>query len=248
MPANEVASRQKTYEKLVDWVRSEILAGRLHPGDRLPAERDLALRLGVSRNSIREGMKVLQYMGVISPSHGSGNYISTHFGETISELLSFLYYLMEISEEEVTEYRWMIERSALKPAATRISEEQKEELKKTLEALREAESEEEQIEQDRKLHQLIVEASGNTFLIASYTALTAFMDQQVQSMRRRIIRGMKSANALESSHTMMVEGIVNQDVSLAAKGLFAHYGYIDQFQLDQDPDSILEGTREADLQ
>lgn len=245
MTAREEALKPKSYEKLVDHVRNEILAGHLHPGDKLPPERELAEGLNVSRNSVREGIKVLQYLGVVSPSQGSGNYISAHFDETISELLSFLYYLMEMKEEEVTEYRWMIERSALKPAALRITDEQKEELQSTLEALKEAEEEEEQIAQDQKLHRLVVEASHNAFLITSYSALTVFMEHYVQNMRWRIIRGMKSANELELAHTLLVEGIVHQDVPLALRGLQAHYGYIDQFQKIDETDPVSEDLQEA---
>lgn len=105
--------RPKTYKAAVDFVRQEILEGHLHPGDKLPTERELAAQLDISRNSVREGLRVLENLGVLSSTQGSGNYIALNFDETISEALSFLYHLRGMQEGDVTEFRWMIEREAL---------------------------------------------------------------------------------------------------------------------------------------
>ena len=51
--------------QVVDFVRRQIEARRLKPGDRLPAERDLAEEIGVSRPSLRSGLQTLQALGVI---------------------------------------------------------------------------------------------------------------------------------------------------------------------------------------
>lgn len=222
-------AKPKSYSRLVEYVRQEIFLGHLKPGDRLPTERDLALQLDISRNSIREGLKSLQNMGVISPSQGSGNYISTHFKETISELLTFLYFLKGMSEADVTEYRWMIERAALVPAARRISAQEKEQLLTCLARLEAAETEQEQMEQDRLLHEIIVRASRNDFLVANYEALTSFMDSYISTMRQRIIRGLQGHNDLELAHRLLAEGIVQGDPHKAEQGLIKHYGYIEKY-------------------
>ena len=62
--------------KVVEHVRRLIEDGSLHPGDRLPAERDLALQIKVSRPSLRSGLRTLQAMGVIEARQGSGTYIA----------------------------------------------------------------------------------------------------------------------------------------------------------------------------
>ena len=72
-------SRQKdvegSTEQVVAHVRGLIERGQLRPGDRLPAERDLALQIGVSRPTVRAGLRALAAMGVVQSRHGSGTYI-----------------------------------------------------------------------------------------------------------------------------------------------------------------------------
>ena len=62
-------------EQVVSHVRDLIERGELRPGDRLPAERDLATQIGVSRPTVRAGLRALAAMGVVQSRHGSGTYI-----------------------------------------------------------------------------------------------------------------------------------------------------------------------------
>lgn len=223
-------NRDQSCDRIVDYVKQGILHGELFPGDKLPPERELAEQLGSSRNSVREGLKVLQNMGVISASQGSGNYISQNFQQTISEVLSFLYFLNGMDEAEVTEYRWMIEKEALDLAVKYITEEQKEQLKISLAGLNAAKNEEKKIQYDKQLHHTMVLASQNTFLIANYEALTEFMDKYIETMRQKIIRGMESSNELEYAHRLLVEGLTNHDLNKARLGLENHFGYIETYK------------------
>ena len=59
-------------EQVITFVRDMIARGELRPGDRLPAERDLSIKLGVSRPTIRAGLRALAAMGVVKSRHGSG--------------------------------------------------------------------------------------------------------------------------------------------------------------------------------
>jgi GntR family transcriptional repressor for pyruvate dehydrogenase complex len=65
-------ARERTHEAVLRHVEEELTSGRLHIGSRLPAERALAGELGVSRGSVREGIRVLEAMGVIRTAVGSG--------------------------------------------------------------------------------------------------------------------------------------------------------------------------------
>jgi len=60
----------------VSQMREVISRGELRPGDRLPPERELALRLGVSRPSLRAGLRSLIAMGILRARQGSGSYIA----------------------------------------------------------------------------------------------------------------------------------------------------------------------------
>ena len=68
-------STEGSTEQVVSHVRGLIDTGELRPGDRLPAERDLAVLIGVSRPTVRAGLRALAAMGVVRSRHGSGTYI-----------------------------------------------------------------------------------------------------------------------------------------------------------------------------
>jgi len=77
-------------EQVVSYVRGLIERGQLRCGDRLPAERDLATHIGVSRPTVRAGLRALAAMGVVQSRHGSGTYIPDGPPALVSEPLSFL--------------------------------------------------------------------------------------------------------------------------------------------------------------
>ena len=87
-----MAEMEKTYEKVVESIKNQVMDGTLVPGSKLPTERTLAKELDVSRNSVREGLRVLQNIGIISSQQGSGNYISLNFDQKMTEVLSFMYF------------------------------------------------------------------------------------------------------------------------------------------------------------
>jgi GntR family transcriptional regulator, transcriptional repressor for pyruvate dehydrogenase complex len=66
------ASDGAAAELAVDHVRGQIERAELKPGDRLPPERELALQIGVSRPSVRAGLRSLAAMGIVNTRHGSG--------------------------------------------------------------------------------------------------------------------------------------------------------------------------------
>lgn len=222
--------QEKSYRKLINFVKDEVQKGQLEPGDRLPTERVLASDLAISRNSVREGLRLLENMGIITSKQGSGNYLSTNFDETMSEMLSFMYFVKGIDDDQVTEFRWSLERMALPLAIERIDESEKQRLQEMLDGLEESTSEEERIHFDQELHKIIVHACRNDFMIASYSALTALMDTYIKSMRSVIIEKMQSRHELEAAHANLARGVIEGDLERAKDGLERHYGYVNQYR------------------
>ena len=56
----------KYYEVILDWFRQQILSGQMKEGDTIPSERELAAQFGVSRVPVREALRILEYIGIIS--------------------------------------------------------------------------------------------------------------------------------------------------------------------------------------
>ena len=87
---------EKSYLKVDNYIKEQILNGELKAGDKLPPERELAQILDVSRNSVREGLRILENMGVIASQQGSGNYISNEFDDAIVSVMSYMYVLKDL--------------------------------------------------------------------------------------------------------------------------------------------------------
>ncbi|MEO1308417.1 MAG: GntR family transcriptional regulator, partial [Pseudomonadota bacterium] len=75
MPFQKISS-EKLSEAVVRQIEALILQGLLRPGERLPAERELSERLGVSRPSLREALAHLQEVGLLTSKVGSGVYVA----------------------------------------------------------------------------------------------------------------------------------------------------------------------------
>lgn len=83
-----VAERRRLYQEVVEQVTSQILDTHLQPGDRLPAERDLARQLGVSRTAVREAIRTLHEKGLVEVRQGSGTYVRSPAPDSVSSSLA----------------------------------------------------------------------------------------------------------------------------------------------------------------
>src|SRR6476619_372141 len=118
------AGGQGSTGEVVSYVRGLIERRELRPGDRLPAERDLATQIGVSRPTIRAGLRTLAAMGVVRSRHGSGTYIPEGPPATNTYAVSFLAARHGFTRDEMYEARRILEVGAAGLAAERATAEQ----------------------------------------------------------------------------------------------------------------------------
>ena len=223
-------NKDKPYQLVIDQIKDDILKGVLKPGDRLPGERELAEQLGVSRNSVREGLRILENMGVTASRHGAGHYVSLNFDAPMTAMLSLIYTMKNMGRDDLNQFRYCLEREAMHLAVDNASEGQKVQIKAHLDALLSAETEKDRYEHDMALHKTLIEASRNDYLITTYSALTNVIEDHIPVLRGRIIEGMKSNDMLEYAHRLLVMGVVNSDLKMGLDGLDRHFGYIRQFK------------------
>ena len=110
--------------QVVEHVRREIEAGRLGPGSRLPPERELALEMGVSRPSLRSGLRALQAMGIVTSRRGAGTFIVEGPPQLGKSPLQFLAALHGFTLDQMYEARRLLEVGAAGLAAERATGEQ----------------------------------------------------------------------------------------------------------------------------
>lgn len=95
----------------------------LRQGSRLPPERELAAHFNVARSSLRQALKVLEIMGVITQKVGDGSYLNTDTSAILSVPMEFLFLLDDTSVQELTELRLLIEPGLARLAAERATAE-----------------------------------------------------------------------------------------------------------------------------
>jgi DNA-binding FadR family transcriptional regulator len=104
-------STGRVSEEIVDQIKSAIGEGRLRPGDRLPPERELTSRFGVSRMSVRDALRVLEASGLIDVRVGArgGAYVRAPGSGLVGEGIANMLMMSSLSAEEVTEARRILE-------------------------------------------------------------------------------------------------------------------------------------------
>ncbi len=218
---------EKPSDKVIDYIETLILAGKLKVDDRLPAERDLAQKLNVTRTAVREGIRLLEVMGVVESRQGSGNYIARHFDESLEHVLTILYALDDMSYSQIREFRYAIERQALVLAMPNATTESKAELKRHLDGLLNGKTLEEQTESDRMLHLCLVKMCRNRLVIANYLALNRIIDRFIRATRDKMQhQDKKSFDDLQSVHQQLVEAILAGDLELGKEALDRHFLFI----------------------
>ncbi|MEU6997423.1 FadR/GntR family transcriptional regulator [Nonomuraea sp. NPDC046570] len=117
----------------VDRIRQMIITGELQPGDRLPAEKELASRLGLSRNSLREAVRALTMMRVLDTRRGDGTYVTSLDPELLLGTMSMVVDLHQDSTvRHFLEVRRLLEPEATAMAALRITADRLAELARLL--------------------------------------------------------------------------------------------------------------------
>src|SRR6266516_4511521 len=111
-------------DEAIERIRQIIMSGEWGPGTRLPRESDLAARLGLSRNSLREAVRALSLLRVLEVRQGDGTYVTSLEPELLLESTRFVSHLLaDRTVIELFEVRRMLEPSAAALAAVRISDE-----------------------------------------------------------------------------------------------------------------------------
>src|SRR5919204_1766196 len=152
---------QQIVTRLLDLIQQR----HLGPGDRLPAERDLAATMGVSRSSLREALRALTVLGVTEMRHGTGTYVSSLEPDLLVRPLSFVLSLSDGGFDQLFEARKVVEPAIASLAADRIDDGTLDRLDAlAMRAGAVVESAEAFLVADVELHDAIRHAAGNAIL------------------------------------------------------------------------------------
>ncbi|MQA02238.1 MAG: FCD domain-containing protein [Streptosporangiales bacterium] len=222
----------RAYRQIVDAVERDLYAGVLQPGDRLPSEREMVARYGVSRASVREALRVLENSGLVRSRHGdrAGPLVLDPAGGPLADTMTRIAKLHGCTPGELVGFRMVLESAANQLAAYLRTEDQLTEIRGSLAAMRAAVDEGGEAfgRADFAFHECIVRASRNTLLEYNLKAARQAVLAQIGD---KIAQAGDARAQLEESlrhHELVFAAIESGDGELAAalakQSLLAYYG------------------------
>lgn len=218
---NDIKPIEKTgvTDMLVNRILGFVTAGQLSPGDRLPSERDLAERFGVSRPTVREAMRALSVLGVVEVRHGGGAFVSALDASSLLSPLNFFLGLSEVSVDQVYQARRLIEGEICALAAARATVADLE----ALEALiREQEavvdSTDAYLELDSYFHARLGDIAGNPFLARAAQSLNVL---GIEFRKAAAVSGEMPRRSIQD-HRRITAAVRAGDVEAARQAMIAH--------------------------
>ena len=136
--------------------------GVLAPGTKLPPERELAAYFNVARSSLRQALKVLEVMGVITQKVGDGSYLNPDASSVLAVPMEFLFLLDDTTVEELSELRFIMEPALAAKAAERANSADITLLRQSVKDLESSHGDRlKLVASDLLFHRAIFQASGN---------------------------------------------------------------------------------------
>ena len=152
------ATSPKAYDQVLEYLKTLIKNKDISYGGKIPSERELMETLRISRNSVREALRILEHTGVLESRHGKGNFLVNRMGESLSSVFSMLVLMEESNYREVNQLRSVLEKQAYVQACALISEEGKEKAGAIINRMENGDLEE-RMRSDHELHHLVFEYS-----------------------------------------------------------------------------------------
>jgi GntR family transcriptional repressor for pyruvate dehydrogenase complex len=227
-------------DEAIQRIKDMIISGELAPGQRLPPEKELGERLGLSRSSLREAVKALEVIRVLDVRRGDGTYVTSLEPHLLLEAMSFVVDLhTDRSVLEILAVRRILEPAAAALAARGIRPDQTTALEHIVNAPGPHLSIEELVQHDLAFHQAIVEATGNEYLSRLMQSMSS------ATVRARIWRGITERGAAErtlAEHAAILDALTRHDAELAAALMLAHVVGVESWLRDASQSTASEIT------
>lgn len=212
-------NRAPAYQAVSQKIRSAIINGELKAGELLPTEMDLAEQFGVTRTTIREAIRLLEYGGLIGRADRKRLVVCLPSKESASNSLSTAMLMHEVTFKELWQIAMGLEPLAAGLACESISTELKEKLATNLEQTAAAKSDtKELLEAEIEFHNLIAQATCNNALLMAREPL----NQLFYPAFKAVIDRMHPGGRILDCHTRMYEAICQGDKKTAEEWMRKH--------------------------
>lgn len=201
----------RAFEAIAAQIRSELAAGRLKVGSRLPSERALSEQFGVSRNTLREALRSLEHAGLVRLQKGAsgGAFISERSGDAITTGLMDLFHLGAIQPAKLTEARIWLESVIVREACRRAGPQDIAQLWDNIERAQAADARgdfEARAALNMDFHRILARMSGNPIMVVVMDGVLAVLlhfirqigqqaNTYVLPSRRRFMKHLEAGDA-----------------------------------------------------
>jgi GntR family transcriptional repressor for pyruvate dehydrogenase complex len=222
---------EKLSTSVVRQIEQLVLRGILRPGERLPAERDLADRLGVSRPSLRDAIAELSDQGLLVSRAGSGVFVADVLGSAFSPALTRLFATHEEAVFDYIGFRRDMEGLAAERAARFGSETDLKVIETIFHKMETAHLKRDptdEAELDAQFHMAIIEASHNVIMLHMMRSMFELLRTGVFYNRQMMFKNRITRENLLDQHRAMNAGVQSRDPAAARAAVEAHLSYVEQ--------------------
>jgi GntR family transcriptional repressor for pyruvate dehydrogenase complex len=213
-------SPERLYQGLARRLLAELVSGKYRVGDRLPAEREMAVEYGVSRPTVREAIIALEVQGFMEVRVGSGAYVRKL--PDSADAPAF-----DVSAFELIEARMLVEGEAAALAATQLSEEELDQLETLLAAMAdEAGGMPAQFEADRQFHLLIARGARNAAMRHLVEELWRMRGSSPESALLHARARDAKITPVVDEHSAVLRALRARDAAGARGAMRAHLGAV----------------------
>ncbi|MEM9434726.1 MAG: FadR/GntR family transcriptional regulator [Pseudomonadota bacterium] len=230
MPFEKIDA-EKLAGAVIRQIEQLILRGVLRPGDRLPAERELSEKLGVSRPSLREAVSELQDRGLLSTKAGAGIYVSEFAGPVVSDVLGKLFERHEEAVFDFIAFRRDLEKLAAERAARHGSDTDLAVVASVFSRMEVAHSKRDPSQEaqlDAEFHLAIIEASHNVVMLHLMRAMFQMLRDGVFYNRRVMFNQRTTRVELLDQHRAINDALQLRDPEAAQRAVDRHLTFVER--------------------
>lgn len=235
MPFKKVTP-EKLSSAVTRQIEKLILRGILRPGERLPSERELADRLGVSRPSLREAVADLQDKGLLTSRAGAGIFVADVLGNAFSDALVQLFASHEEAVFDYLSFRRDLEGLAAEHAARLGSETDLAVVAEVFAKMETAHAKTnpaEEAQLDAEFHMAILEASHNVIMLHMMRSMFQLLREGVFYNRQIMFKQRTTRDALLDQHRAINDALQARNPDAARAAVVAHLDFVASCLRDQ---------------
>lgn len=216
----------RLYEQIVQQIEESILKGVLKTGDQLPAERELALKFGVSRTAVREAVKALREKGLVEAYSGRGTFVTDGTSQAFKQSLDLHTKIGQAEgSTQLTEVREILEPEIAAFAAKRAEESHLVLMREAITVMdRSRDDVDAFIEADLDFHLALAEAAANPLILSLIDSIVGLLREE----RTRTFYVDGGPERGQYHHKRILQAVERHDAEAARSAMRAHLEQVRQ--------------------